>query len=377
MGGVSFAVNPRPPERPSTWEQAKPLALALLLAVLGLYAVQLLIDIRRVLLLLFVSALFAAAMSRPAATLEQRGVPRGVAVALVQGLALAVLGLAAWLVVPPLVGQLSTFASDIPDYIDRFHRLRSSYESLRHDYPALGSFDQEVAALADRLGSFVGNRLVNLPLRTAELLFDLLTVYAIATLMVMRQEKMLHSSLRLVHPDRRRRAEMVILKIWVRLGAYVRAKVIVMIVIGTLMYLCLLALGVPFAVPLAIIVAFGEVIPAIGPWIGRAPLLLVAATQGWVVLGLTFLASFILENLKAYVISPHVEGQQLEIDPLLVLVAVITGGALMGAAGAFIAVPAAATLQVLWEELLVPWRLSQFEDDEGGPGRGEHDVSAV
>jgi len=77
-----------------------------------------------------------------------------------------------WLVVPPLVRQLSTFASDIPDYIDRFDRLRVSYASLREDYPGLGSFNDEVRALADRAGSLVGNRLVNLPLRTAELLFD-------------------------------------------------------------------------------------------------------------------------------------------------------------------------------------------------------------
>jgi predicted PurR-regulated permease PerM len=353
---------------PSTWEQARPLALALVVAVFALYAVQLLVDLRRVLILLFVSALFAAAMSRPAAALERRGVPRGVAVAVVQGLALAVLGLAIWLVVPPLVGQLSTFAADVPDYIDRFDRLRSRYDALRRDYPALGSFDDEVAALADRLGSLVSDRLVDLPLRTAQILFDLLTVYAIATLMVMRQERMLESTLRLVHPRSRRRTRIVMLKIWVRLGAYIRAKVIVMVVIGSLMYLCLLALHVPFAVPLAIIVAFGEVIPAIGPWIGRVPLLLVAATQGWVVLALTFLASFILENLKAYVISPHVEGQQLDIDPLLVLVAVIIGASLMGASGAFIAVPFAATLQVLWDEVLVPWRLAQFpEDDPGEP----------
>jgi len=192
--------------------------------------------------------------------------------------------------------------------------------------------------------------------------------------MVMRQERMLASILRVVHPDHRRRTRFVILKIWVRLGAYVRAKVLVMTVIGVLMYLSLIALGVPFAVPLAIIVAFGEVIPAIGPWIGRVPLLAVAATQGWEILALTFLASFILENLKAYVISPHIEGQQMDIDPLLVLVSVIVGAALMGAAGAFIAVPFAATLQVLWDEVIVPWRTSQFRRDTGGqlplPGPG-------
>jgi predicted PurR-regulated permease PerM len=338
--------------------------------VLALYAVQLLVDLREILLLLFVSAVFAAAMSRPAHALERRGVPRGAAVAVVQGLALAVFLLAAWLVVPPLADQIARFAARVPEYVDRVGRLREGYESLRRDYPALGPFDEEVASLADRVGSAVGGRLVDLPLRTAEVLFQLLTIYAIATLMVMRQERMLEAVLRVVSPAHRPRTRFVMLKVWVRLGAYVRAKVIVMTVIGALMYVSLLALGVPFAVPLAVIVAFGEIIPAIGPWIGRVPLLAVAATQGWIILGLTFLASFILENVKAYVLGPLVEGQQLDIDPLLVLVAVITGGALMGAAGAFIAVPFAATLQVLYEEVFLPWRLESFEEPagEGAPG---------
>jgi predicted PurR-regulated permease PerM len=120
------------------------------------------------------------------------------------------------------------------------------------------------------------------------------------------------------------------------------------------------ALGVPFAVPLAIIVAFGEIIPQIGPWIARVPLLGVAALQGWRTLVLTLVVSVVLENLKAFVISPRVEGDQLKIDPLFVLVAVLVGGVLFGAAGALIAVPFAAMLQVLFDEIFVPWRLQQI-----------------
>jgi predicted PurR-regulated permease PerM len=107
-------------------------------------------------------------------------------------------------------------------------------------------------------------------------------------------------------------------------------------------------------------VAFGELVPAIGPWIGRIPLLTIAAFQGWKTLGLTFLASVIIEDLKAYVISPRIQGQQLNIDPLLVVISVLVGSALMGAPGAFISVPFAAMLQVIFEEVVVPWRLGRI-----------------
>ena len=278
--------------------------------------------------------------------------------------ALAVLLVVGYIVLPPLLDELAGFAKRVPTYVDRFQGLRREYTKLRASYPELGSFDDEVAKLADRGGSVVGTRLIDLPLGLASLLYEALTVLAFSTLFVMRRERIVQGFLPLVAPHRREHTVAIIEKIWERIGAYVRAKLIVMTIVGVLMYLCLLALGVPFAVPLSVIVAFGEIIPQIGPWLARMPLLTVAAFEGPETLALTFLASFVIENLKAYVISPRVEGEQLKLDPLLVLIAVLAGGTLIGASGAIVAVPFAAMLQVLYDEILVPWRLAQIEDDE-------------
>ena len=102
---------------------------------------------------------------------------------------------------------------------------------------------------------------------------ELLTVQALTTLLVLRRDRMLAALLALVSPARRDKTEQVLRKIGERIGAYVRAKVIVMVIVGGLMYVALVALRVPFAVPLAVIVAFGEIVPQIGPWIARVPLL--------------------------------------------------------------------------------------------------------
>ena len=151
---------------------------------------------------------------------------------------------------------------------------------------------------------------------------------------------------------------------WTRIGYYLRAKVIVMTIVGALTYGALLVIGVPFALPLAIVVALGEAIPRAGPWLARIPLLGIAALEGLGTLGITFVASVVIENLKGYVISPVVEGDQLDIHPLVVFVSVLVGGALLGVAGAFIAVPAAAMVQVLYEEVIRPWRLAQLAEPE-------------
>jgi predicted PurR-regulated permease PerM len=346
------------------WTRAKPLYVAAVLTILTYLGLQLLLDLQSILLVLFVSVVLAAAVARPTAMLERRGMPRGAAVAFVQLAVLAVLLAIAWFVVPPLVDQLASLTEHVPGYIDRFQGLHRDYAKIRARYPELGPFDQEVAKLADSVGGAVGRRLIDLPQQTAQLLFDLLLVQAFTTLLVLRRNRMLAAFLALVAPSRRGRTEQVLLKIGERMGAYVRAKVIVMAIVGVLMYLALVVLGVPFAVPLAVIVAFGEVIPQIGVWIARVPLLGVAAFQGWRTLALTFVVSVILENLKAFVISPRVEAEQLKIDPLLVMIAVLVGGVLLGATGALVAVPFAAMLQVLYDEVFVPWRLAQIEAQE-------------
>jgi predicted PurR-regulated permease PerM len=347
-------------ETESTFDRAKPLALALILTLGAVMGVRLLVELKTVLLLFFVAVLFAAALSRPAAVLERRGLSRGLSVALVQAFGILLVGVLLWFVVPPLVGQLATFADRLPSYVDRVHQLRGRYDVVRRDYPELASFDNQISEIAGRLASHVGSRLVDLPTKSASIVFDLVTIYVLATLMVTRRERLLEGLLVLVSPSKRPRTRAVMEKVWWRLGAYLRAKVIVMLIVGALMYVTLVVLGVPFAVPLAVVVAFGELVPTIGPWIARIPLLTIAAFEGWRTLLLVFLASVVIEDLKAYVISPRVQGQQLNIDPLLVVMAVLIGSALMGAPGAFIAVPFAAMLQVIFEEVVLPWRLARI-----------------
>jgi predicted PurR-regulated permease PerM len=365
-------------DRPeSTFDRAKPLALALILTLGAVMGVRLLVELKTVLLLFFVAVLFAAALSRPAAVLERRGVPRGLAVALVQAFGILIVAALLWFVVPPLVGQLATFADRLPSYVDRVHQLRGRYDGVRRHYPELASFDNQISEIAGRLASRIGSRLVDLPTTSASIVFDLVTIYVLATLIVTRREHLLDGLLVLVSPSKRPRTRAVMEKVWWRLGAYLRAKVIVMLIVGVLMYITLVALGVPFAVPLAVLVAFGELVPTIGPWIARIPLLSIAAFQGWRTLLLTFLASVILEDLKAYVISPRIQGQQLNIDPLLVLLSVLIGSTLMGAPGAFIAVPFAAMLQVIFEEVLLPWRLGRIGAlNESSPDQPALEASA-
>ena len=100
-------------------------------------------------------------------------------------------------------------------------------------------------------------------------------------------------------------------------------------------------IGVPFAVPLAIIVAFGELIPRAGPWLARIPLLAIAALQGPKVLVITLVASVVIENLKGISSHPSSRATSSTSTLFFVFIAVLVGATLGGPAGAFVAVPLA------------------------------------
>ena len=351
----------------STGERAKPIYVALLLALLTWVALQALADLSHVLLILFVSILFAAALTGPVARLERWRIPRAISVI---GIYLVSLGLVVgvlWFVTPPLFDQVATLGDRAPEYADRYDTVREAYEEIRENYGSLPPWDAQANRLGNGVLEWAGDRALALPEAVFTLFLDALAVFVISMLLVTNRERLLGFALSLVHPTDRALVSGLLEKMWSRVGAYLRAKVIVMTIVGAITYVALLVIGVPFALVLAIIVAFGEAIPRVGPWLARIPLLGIAALEGLTTFGLVFAASVVIENGKGYFISPYVEGDQLDIHPLLVFVAVLVGATLGGFAGAFVAVPLAAIVDVFVRDVVVPWRRRDVATEAPAP----------
>jgi predicted PurR-regulated permease PerM len=349
------------PRAESVVRRAMPIYVALLFAILTAFGLLVLVELRHVLFVLFVSIVFAAALSGPTARLEALRLPRGLAAVLIYLFALGLIVGTGWLILPPLFEQLAAFADRAPGYARRYEGIRETYENLRENYPALAPFDRQMSRLGEAILGRAGDRVVELPAALFAIFLDVLAIFFISLLLVTNRERIVGFFLNVVHPTDREQVAGVIDKMWNRVGYYLRAKVIEMAIIGTITYVALRLIGVPFAVPLAIVVALGEAIPRAGPWLARIPLLGVAGLEGWETFLLTFGASVLIEGvLKGFVIAPMVEGHQLEIHPLFVFVAVLVGASLGGFAGAFIAVPMAALLETLFEEVVLPWRQRQM-----------------
>ncbi|WP_165491783.1 AI-2E family transporter [Egibacter rhizosphaerae] len=132
---------------------------------------------------------------------------------------------------------------------------------------------------------------------------------------------------------------------WTTLTAYFRGQLLVALVDAVFIGLGLLLLGVPLALPLAVLIFFGGLFPVVGAIATGALAVLVALADGGLVTGLIVLGLILaVQQLEANVLQPYVLGQAISLHPMMVLLAITAGAIAANVLGAFLAVPAAAII---------------------------------
>lgn len=337
---------------------------ALLLGLLTIGAVYLFARLQFLLVLLFLSILVACGIAGPVRRLERIGLGRAPAILVVYAAIGAVLTGIGWYALPRLLGQANAVAQDLPAQVVQAQQLRDRLLAFQADYPVLGDLDARLQALAESVGRRATRTLLALPGAVTKAVFAITSILTIAFLLLVTWRQMQATILSLIHPRHRPATERVLIEIGGRLGAYLRAKVIIMVIVGVWVYATLALLGSPYAVLAAIFAGTMEALPRIGPWIGRAAIVLAALPLGWEAVAIAVVSHVVIENIKGYGLSPLIEGSQVDIHPLTAFIAVIAGGLLLGWVGALVAVPAAAVVQVVVEDVLIPWRRRQLAPAE-------------
>lgn len=337
---------------------------ALVLAFFTVVLWNVLSDLGWLLMLLYLAVLLACGISAPVRKLESWRVPRAAAILMVF---LAVVAVAVGLMiyaVPPFIGQVGIYVENVPTYVERLKDLQARWTEWEQRYPELVSLREQGDELVNGVGQWTADFVLELPGVIATAIFGLFSILTFAFLFLMTWDRLRTLILSLIHPRHRELTVSVLDDMGDRLGAYLRAKVIVMTVVGVWVYITLVLLDSPYPLLATIVAALMEAIPRIGPWIGRAAIVLATVPIGWEAVAIAVVSHVIIENIKGYWLSPLVEGHQVDIHPLTAFISVIAGGILFGWVGALVAVPTAAAIQVLFEQVLVPWRRRQLAPAE-------------
>ena len=320
--------------------------------VLALYLIYLL---RKPLGWLFLAAFLAVAISGPVNTLD-RHMRRGFAIALVYfGLFLVPVMLGA-LVIPPLVEEgnnladnLPRYAQDVREFVDDNKKLRE----LDQDYDITSRIEEEAGKLPGQLGGAAGT-LGDVGLALVNSIFALITILILSAFMLSGGRGWIDRALATQSPDRGMRMRRALERMRGAVANYVGGALAQALIAAVLSYIVLSILGVPFRAPLAVLIGLLDLIPLIGATIGAVVVGIFTlfsdfptATIVWVIW------SIIYQQIENTVIQPQIQRRAVDLNPFLVLVAVLFGATLLGIIGALVAIPLAASIQIAVREYLL------------------------
>lgn len=184
--------------------------------------------------------------------------------------------------------------------------------------------------------------------------------------MLVDAERLRNTFLLIYPPDVRGDRRSTLNRIAAKLSSWLSGQLLLCAIIGIATFIFLSALGIPYALPLAIIAAVGELVPVLGPTIGAIPALAIAMLhsrwQFWAVL----VFAIVLQKVENLFIVPRVMSHKVKLSPLAIFVAFMVGASLLGVAGAIMAVPIAAIVQVAFEEAFVRRRERRQDVERSG-----------
>lgn len=287
-----------------------------------------------VLFIILISYLISAVM-RPLFAFFRRKLPLNASIlASYLFLAAIIIG-AGSLIFPPLISETSKFVSRFPDYFDR---LTSEW-----------NVDTTVF---NRNFEEIGSNLVQVIMSVVSNTIEFLTILVISVYIAFERRNFLSYFVKFFGEEKGRRIEEVLEKAELRLAVWLKAQVLLCLIIGVATYVGLTALRFPYAIPLAVMAGALEAVPNIGPIVSSIPAVIIGFSenplQGVIAMALYFL----IQQLENHLLVPRIMGRASGLPPLAVIIVLLIGGSLFGVVGIILAIPVFLIGQTVAQELL-------------------------
>jgi predicted PurR-regulated permease PerM len=363
---TSSASVPAPPEgQPSAGDKTRVVRFEMSPAtmvqiILILACMWLLIKLWPVLLVLVVALLIVGTMSPAVSWMEARGVKRGLGIAIVFTLLFVVATLVVTLTIPSLVAQASALVEQEP----LFRKGLSDYLSRSNLTEPLASWLRNVKHEA--FWASISTTVFDFSLRIFEIAAYGASAIFLALYIMIDRDRLRGGLFAVIPRSHHIRLARVMMNLETIVGAYIRGQLITCLLIATFSFVLLAACGVPNALALAVFAGVADVLPYIGAFLSVGPMALAALARGPVVAVVVLLIMLAYEEFESRVLVPRIYGRSLRLPASVVLFALLAGATLMGILGALLALPVAAAVMMLIEELRfeLPGQQEQVADVE-------------
>lgn len=301
-------------------------------------------------------AVFLALVLNPIVEVfTRRGTSREVGVGVVF-LGLVGLGTAlVLLVVPPVIEETTTLIERTPGYLEDLSqvpwvlRMNERYEVSERLLTEIDRRISDNAFLQSLFGGVLGAAGAVAGSLVGSLTALILTLYLLATLPSVKD-----AAYKIVPASRRPRVIALAEEIMRRVGAYALGQIAVASINAVCSWILLEILGLPYPVVLAVVVGLLGLIPLVGATLGATIVAVVAVVQDPTLALVVVVYYVVYQQLENYVIVPRIMKRTVSVPGAVTVVSVLVGGTLLGVLGALIAIPVAAGMLLLYEEVVVP-----------------------
>ena len=361
-----MAVNTVPVTYDWTFRRVVWATLVLISVILGFWLIY---RFNQVIFILFVAIVIGTVIRPVVAWLYQRGLPKTLGVILVYILLLLLLTGFLLLLFPLIIDQSKTIAAAIPDYYQSLREwviknpnqsLASLSEFLPATLPSLRPMQQtgqEMMASAGQVAGYVG--------MLARVIFTATIILVLAFYWTLNGPRIIQSYLLLIPQNQRESLSELFSAMENKVGLYMVGQGFLCIVIGLMALVAYLLIGLPNALVLALIAGVLEAVPMIGPFLGAVPAALVALSIAPGKLIWVIIATIVIQQLENSLLVPRIMKKAVGVNPFVTLLSLFAFSTLFGLAGALMAIPIAAMIQLALNHFVFQQATVEMEVSEG------------
>lgn len=294
--------------------------------------------VKDIILQFFLALLVMTALDPIVTKLSNLKIPRALAISITYLLVFGIFGIALVSLIPPLVNQTTSFAVNLPVYLNKLPNEITRNTQI---------VDQAIAIIGS-----LPSQLLTLSLYIFSNVIEIIVILIFAFYLLLSRDKFDEQIGIFFNDDRKRFIKNFIDTLEFKLGGWARGQFLLMVFMGLITYIYLTILRIPYSLPLAILAAILEIVPFLGPVLAAAPAVLIGIGISPLT-GLTVaILAFLAQQLEGYVLVPKIMQKSAGVSPIVVLLSLSVGFRLAGLFGTLIAVPVFITLQVVLQKYL-------------------------
>ena len=290
-------------------------------------------SIRDIVLQLFASLLLMTILNPIVKKLSKIKIPRSLSILVSYVVIFGLFGFAIGILLPPLVEQTTNLANNLPKYLsDSGITKYANGDILKEIVSQLGTVPSQVIKAGF---SFFAN------------ILNILTVLIFAFYLLLIRDKFDKNLESIFGKEKSLDVSKIIDELELRLGGWARGQLLLMLLVGISSYIGFVVLGIPFALPLALLAGIFEIVPYLGPIVASIPAIILGFSISPFVGGASIGLAVLIQQLENYVFVPKIMEKSTGVSPIIILLALAIGAKLAGITVMVMSIPIVIIIQVL------------------------------